>query len=70
MLKTIIAAASALAAIGGPANAAGWALNAARCPDLVEDRLDRRESRIDRRVTLGPLDRIEDRIDRRESRRE
>ena len=35
--------------------------------DRVEDRIDRRESRRDERVDLGPLDVIEDRIDRLES---
>ncbi|MEM9123804.1 MAG: hypothetical protein AAGB03_10870 [Pseudomonadota bacterium] len=34
--------------------------------DRIEDRWDRRENRIDRRVTTGPLDLVEDRIDRRE----
>ncbi len=48
----------------------GWRLDPTRCPDLVEDVRDRRESRRDRRVNRGPLDRIEDRVDRRESRRD
>ncbi|MEO0398311.1 MAG: hypothetical protein AAF224_02685 [Pseudomonadota bacterium] len=52
------------------ANAANWRLDPARCPDLVEDRLDRRESRRDERVDRGPRDRAEDRRDRRESRRD
>ncbi|MEM6537133.1 MAG: hypothetical protein AAF668_05320 [Pseudomonadota bacterium] len=47
-----------------------WRLNPALCPDLVEDYVDRRESRLDRRVNRGPLDRLEDRVDRRESRRD
>ena len=38
--------------------------------DRIEDRIDRRESIIDERVTHGPLDRIEDVIDRRESYRD
>ncbi len=55
-----------------PARAApgAWRLDPARCPDLVEDYRDRRESVRDRRVNRGPLDRAEDRIDRRESRRD
>ncbi|MEM8772027.1 MAG: hypothetical protein AAGD92_10300 [Pseudomonadota bacterium] len=56
---------------GAPAAQAGaWRFEPSRCPDLVEDYRDRRESRRDRRVNNGPLDRIEDRIDRRESRRD
>ena len=35
--------------------------------DRVEDRIDRRESRRDERVDLGPRDVIEDRVDRLES---
>lgn len=35
--------------------------------DLIEDRIDRRESIIDRQTHNGPRDRIEDVIDRRES---
>ena len=35
--------------------------------DRIEDRIDRRESRRDERVDLGPRDVIEDRIDRAES---
>jgi phage shock protein A len=35
--------------------------------DRLEDRIDRRESVIDRQTDNGRLDRIEDRIDRRES---
>lgn len=38
--------------------------------DRVEDRIDRRENRIDRQQVLGPRDLIEDRIDRREDRRD
>ena len=38
--------------------------------DRVEDRIDRRESLIDRQVTTGPLDLVEDRLDRIESRRD
>lgn len=53
-----------------PAHAGQWVLDPARCPDLVEDRLDRAESRRDRRVNRGPLDRLEDRRDARESRRD
>lgn len=42
----------------------------ARCPDLVEDRLDRRESRRDERIDWSRRDVREDRADRRESRRD
>ncbi|MCI5043759.1 MAG: hypothetical protein MRY72_03595 [Aquisalinus sp.] len=64
-----------LAACSTPANAAGraqgqWALDASRCPDLIEDRLDRRESRRDEAFDRNRRDVIEDRIDRRESRRD
>jgi len=48
----------------------GWRFHPERCPDLVEDACDRRESRRDERYDRGPLDRIEDRADRRESRRD
>ena len=53
-----------------PAYAGQWRFEPSRCPDLVEDWRDRRESRRDERVDLGPLDRAEDRRDRRESRRD
>ncbi len=55
---------------GEPAYAGEWRLDPRRCPDLVEDYRDRRESRRDERYDRGPLDRIEDRIDLRESRRD
>ncbi len=58
------------ACASSPASAGVWRFDPARCPDLVEDRLDRAESRLDRRVNRGPLDRVEDRVDRRESRRD
>ena len=35
--------------------------------DRLEDRIDRRESRRDERVDLGPRDVIEDQVDRMES---
>ena len=54
-----------------PAAQAGqWRFEPSRCPDLVEDYRDRRESRRDERFDRGPLDRLEDRVDRRESRRD
>ncbi|MEO1135739.1 MAG: hypothetical protein AAFW68_03885 [Pseudomonadota bacterium] len=53
-----------------PAYAGNWRFEPSRCPDLVEDRRDRRESRRDERYDRGPLDRAEDRADRRESRRD
>lgn len=39
-----------------------------RMADRVEDRIDRRESHIDRQTDNGRLDRLEDRWDFRESR--
>lgn len=70
-----IAALSAAVIVAGcatapAADAAGWRLDAARCPDLVEDRLDRRESRRDERYDFSRADVREDRRDRRESRRD
>ncbi|MEL6364473.1 MAG: hypothetical protein AAFR11_06500 [Pseudomonadota bacterium] len=84
MLKSVIAAGAAFAAIASPALAGEWVLNPAKCPDLVEDKLDRFEDRVDRRENRrderfdrGPRDvredrrdRAEDRIDRRENRRD
>lgn len=64
-LVTIAGCASAPAA-----QASGWRFEPSRCPDLVEDVRDRRESRRDERFDRGPFDRFEDRIDRRESRRD
>jgi len=58
------------ASAGQAAYAGEWRLNPARCPDLVEDVRDRRESRRDERYDRGPIDRLEDRADRRESRRD
>ena len=58
------------ASVGQSAVAGEWRLDTARCPDLVEDGRDRRESRRDERYDYGPLDRREDRKDRRESRRD
>ena len=48
----------------------GWVLNARKCPDLMEDRRDRRESRRDERYDHNRRDVREDRRDRRESRRD
>lgn len=72
MKKTLIASLAGAAALMGlsAASAGEWRLNPRACPDLVEDRLDRREDRIDRRVTTGRRDRIEDRRDARENRRD
>ncbi len=69
------AAVAALVTIAGcasapPAHAAGWRFEPSRCPDLVEDYRDRRESRRDERIDWGPRDVREDRRDRRESRRD
>lgn len=52
------------------AYAGEWRFHPELCPDLVEDALDRRESRRDERYDRGPLDVLEDRADRRESRRD
>lgn len=65
-----VAAFFGTACVSTSAAAGEWRFDAARCPDLVEDRIDRRESRRDRRVDRGPLDRAEDRRDARESRRD
>ncbi|MEM9496020.1 MAG: hypothetical protein AAGA09_08450 [Pseudomonadota bacterium] len=53
-----------------PALAGEWKLDRRACPDLVEDRLDRREDRRDRRVTWSRRDAREDRRDARENRRD
>ncbi len=55
--------------VGVPAQAADYP-NKHRAWDRIEDRIDRRESRLDRRVTHGPRDRFEDRVDRWEDRRD
>ncbi|NNE57742.1 MAG: hypothetical protein HKN36_06505 [Hellea sp.] len=47
-----------------------WKLNPLKCPDLVEDWRDRRESRIDEAYDRGPRDVREDIRDRIESRRD
>lgn len=44
-----------------------WAFDPGRCPDLVEDKRDRIESRIDEAYDNGPRDVYEDYLDRRES---
>mgnify|MGYP003679745046 CR=1 FL=1 len=56
--------------MSAPAFAGEWKLNPRACPDLVEDRYDRREDRRDSRVDYGRRDRVEDRYDRRENRRD
>ena len=60
----------ACASTSATAHTQGWRFDPARCPDLVEDYRDRRESRRDERYNHGVFDRIEDRLDRRESRRD
>ncbi len=76
MRQNLIFAATLLAALvlgGHSASAAEegrWVFNPAKCPDLVEDRLDRIESRRDERVDVSRRDVREDRRDRRESRRD
>lgn len=56
--------------MGAQAFAGEWKLDPRACPDLREDRYDRREDRRDTRVTYGYGDRAEDRYDRRENRRD
>ncbi len=71
--KTLLAAALVSLCpllISGQPSQAGWVLQPSLCPDLIEDRLDRREDRIDRRHRYGGPDRREDRRDRRENRRD
>lgn len=73
VFKAPVAALGVIAAgcVAAPAAHAGeWRFHADRCPDLVEDVRDRRESRRDEHYDRGPVDRIEDRADRRESRRD
>lgn len=62
----------AVGCVSAPQSAAAgeWRFHPERCPDLVEDVLDRRESRRDERYDRGPGDVIEDYIDRQESRRD
>lgn len=59
-----------LVLFGSQAFAGEWKLNPRACPDLVEDRYDRREDRRDARYDNGVRDRVEDRYDRRENRRD
>jgi len=47
-----------------------WVLNPRKCPDLVEDYRDRRESRRDEAFDRNRRDVVEDIRDRRESRRD
>ncbi|MEM9014963.1 MAG: hypothetical protein AAGB02_07630 [Pseudomonadota bacterium] len=65
-----LAVAGCASTYSSPAYAGEWRFHPERCPDLVEDYRDRRESRRDERYDYGPLDRAEDRADRRESRRD
>jgi hypothetical protein len=59
-----------LVLMSAQAFAGEWKLNPRACPDLMEDRYDRREDRRDARVDYGRGDRREDRADRRENRRD
>jgi hypothetical protein len=75
-MKTIILTLSACLAIGACASANAspshkavkyaangqgqWKLNPRKCPDLMEDRRQRRAMRRDKAHTRGPLDLIED----------
>lgn len=79
-LMTVAALAATFVAFGVPGAIAHpdrsqgknghWVLNTRACPDLVEDRLDRRENRRDERYDHGRRDRREDVRDRREDRRD
>lgn len=66
LILTTLTASLALGVAAAPAQAdprhKAW--------DRIEDRIDRRESRLDRQVNHGPRDRIEDRVDRWEDRRD
>lgn len=62
-MKTLILATAAVAICAGNPAAAS---DPGRL-DRIEDRIDRRESYVDRQVDNGRLDRIEDVIDRREN---
>ncbi len=59
-----------LALMSAQAFAGEWKFNPRACPDVREDRYDRREDRRDARVDYGRRDRAEDRFDRRENRRD
>ncbi len=47
-----------------------WVLNPNKCPDLVEDRRQRRAMRRDEAYDRGPVDVIEDWVERKEARRD
>lgn len=72
MIRKLIAGAvgAGLMFAAAPALAGEWKFNPRACPDLVEDRYDRREDRRDARFNAGRRDRVEDRFDRRENRRD
>ncbi|MEL6360514.1 MAG: hypothetical protein AAFR21_05470 [Pseudomonadota bacterium] len=71
-MKLILTSLVSLAAmsVATPAFAGQWRVNPNKCPDLIEDRIDRRESRRDERHDYSRLDVVEDRLDRREDRRD
>ena len=70
-MKTIIAGLAALTFASSAAPAEAHRVHTPRpCADRVEDRLDRRESRVDQRHDWSRRDVREDRRDRRESRRD
>lgn len=71
-MKTVLAAAlgAALVLSAAEAAAAPVRVQPLACPDRIEDRLDRQESRRDARVAYSLRDVREDRRDRRESRRD
>lgn len=72
MIRKILAGAvgAAIVLVGAPAIAGEWRLNVQACPDLREDRADRRDSYRDERSDNGRRDRAEDRRDRRRNRRD
>jgi hypothetical protein len=72
MIKRILAGAVGAAVVlaVAPALAGEWRLNEQACPDLREDRADRRDNYRDERSDNGRRDRAEDRRDRRGNRRD
>ena len=79
MLKSAIVSLCAAALIGCASNTAeaythpgatGWVLNPNLCPDLIEDRQERRAARRDERVVTSRRDLREDRRQRRQMARD
>lgn len=70
MKQTVITTALIAALSLGLTSAPVQAGHKHKAYDRIEDRIDRRESYLDRQVDNGRRDRIEDRIDRREDYRD